>query len=92
MSVPLHFVVKTRLVEVVEGLGEGAALPPERVLAKEFGVRKFPTFNDGDNVYVNSLGQRSTYSDTGPLGTAPPDPLILGELTQAVVQLDQMST
>jgi monoamine oxidase len=61
-------------------------------LAKEFGVDKFPTFNDGDNVYVNSLGQRSTYSDTGPLGTAPPDPLIIAELTQAVVQLDQMST
>jgi monoamine oxidase len=61
-------------------------------LAKEFGVGKFPTFNDGDNVYVNSLGQRSTYSDTGPLGTAPPDPLILAELTQAVLRLDQMST
>jgi monoamine oxidase len=61
-------------------------------LAKEFGVAKFPTFNDGDNVYVNSQGQRSTYSDTGPLGTAPPDPLILGELTQAVVRLDEMST
>jgi monoamine oxidase len=61
-------------------------------LAKEFGVAKFPTFNDGDNVYVNSQGQRSTYSDTGPLGTAPPDPLILGELTQAVLRLDQMST
>ena len=55
-------------------------------------MAKFPTFNEGDNVYVNSLGQRSTYSDTGPLGTAPPDPLILAELTQAVVQLDQMST
>ena len=61
-------------------------------LAKEFRVAKFPTFNDGDNVYVNSQGQRSTYSDTGPLGTAPPDPLILGELTQAVLRLDQMST
>jgi monoamine oxidase len=61
-------------------------------LANEFGVNKFPTFNDGDNVYVNSQGQRSTYSDTGPLGTAPPDPLILGELTQAVLRLDQMST
>src|SRR6266508_2408242 len=58
-------------------------------LAKDFGVAKFPTFNDGDNVYVNSQGQRSTYSDTGPLGTAPPDPLILADLTQAVVQLDQ---
>jgi monoamine oxidase len=61
-------------------------------LAKEFRVAKFPTFNDGDNVYVNSQGQRSTYSDTGPLGTAPPDPLILAELTQAVLQLDDMST
>ena len=61
-------------------------------LASRFGVNKFPTFNNGDNVYVNSLGQRSTYSDTGPLGTAPPDPVILADLTQAVAQLDQMST
>lgn len=41
MSVPLHFVVKTRLVEVVERLREGAALPPERVLAKDFGVSRW---------------------------------------------------
>ena len=61
-------------------------------LAKELRVGKFPTFNNGDNVYVNSQGQRSTYSDTGPLGTAPPDPLILPELTQAVLRLDEMST
>jgi monoamine oxidase len=61
-------------------------------LAKTFGVGKFPTFDDGDNVYVNSQGQRSTYSDTGPLGTAPPDPLILGDLTQVVLRLDDMST
>ena len=43
-------------------------------LAQEFKVRKFPTFENGDNVYVNAQGQRSTYSDTGPLGTAPPGP------------------
>ena len=61
-------------------------------LAKEFRIGKFPTFNNGENVYVDSRGQRSTYSDTGPLGTAPPDPLILGELTQAVLRLDEMST
>jgi monoamine oxidase len=61
-------------------------------LAKRFGVGKFPTFDDGDNVYVNSAGERSTYSDTGPLGTAPPDPVILPELTEAVLRLDQMST
>jgi GntR family transcriptional regulator len=41
VSVPLHFVVKTRLVEVVERLGEGSALPPERMLAKEFGVSRW---------------------------------------------------
>ena len=61
-------------------------------LAKEFQIGKFPTFNNGKNVYVDSRGRRSTYSDTGPLGTAPPDPLILGELTQAVLRLDEMST
>jgi monoamine oxidase len=61
-------------------------------LAKEFKVGKFPTFEDGDNVYVNAQGQRSTYSDQGPLGTAPPDPTILPDLASAVLQLDQMST
>ncbi len=61
-------------------------------LAKEFGVTKFPTFDNGDNVYVNSTGQRSTYSDTGPFGTAPPDPAITADLALAVVRLDQMST
>jgi len=39
--VPLHYVVKTRLIELVEELGEGAGLPPERVLAKEFGVSRW---------------------------------------------------
>jgi GntR family transcriptional regulator len=38
---PLHFVAKTRLVGLLERLGEGAALPPERVLAKEFGVSRW---------------------------------------------------
>lgn len=38
---PLHYVVKTRLIELVEELGEGAGLPPERVLAKDFGVSRW---------------------------------------------------
>jgi monoamine oxidase len=61
-------------------------------LAEELGVEKFPTFNEGENVYVDADGSRSTYSDTGPLGTAPPDPTILPDLTQVVLRLDQMST
>jgi len=61
-------------------------------LAKELGVAKFRTFVNGDNVYVNSAGERSTYSDTGPTGSAPPDPEILPDLARAVVALDRMST
>lgn len=62
-----------------------------QAMAKRFNVRTFPTFADGLNVYVNSSGQRSTYSDTGPTGTAPPDPLILADLAKVVMQLDSMA-
>ncbi|OLE37603.1 MAG: hypothetical protein AUG48_04070 [Actinobacteria bacterium 13_1_20CM_3_68_9] len=61
-------------------------------LAKQFGVGKFPTFDEGNNVYINAKGMRSTYSDSGPLGTAPPDPALIPDITQAVTRLDQMST
>src|SRR5436190_7789000 len=61
-------------------------------LAKELSVRKFPTFDKGDNVYVDSKGDRSTYSDKGPTGSAPPDPLILPDLGRTVARLDKMST
>jgi monoamine oxidase len=60
-------------------------------LASDFGVATFPTYDTGDNVYVRD-GNRSTYSDTGPTGTAPADPVILPDLTLVVAQLDQMST
>lgn len=63
-----------------------------QAMAQRFDVDTFPTYNTGDNVYVNGSGARSTYSDTGPLGTAPPDPLITAELAAVVLQLDQMST
>jgi monoamine oxidase len=60
-------------------------------LAAELGVGTFPTFDTGQDVFVSSRG-RSTYSDSGVTGTAPPDPLILPELTEVVARLDQMST
>ena len=50
----------------------------------------FPTYDKGDNVYVAD-GHRSTYSDRGITGTAPPDPLILGQLATVIPALDQMS-
>jgi monoamine oxidase len=58
-------------------------------LAKELGIGTFPTFASGDNVYFD--GSRSTYSDSGPTGTAPPDPAILADLATVVTQLDNMS-
>ena len=63
-----------------------------QAMAKRFGVDTFPTFITGDNVYVDSSGARSTYSDTGPTGTAPPDPLIIADLANVVGSLDQMAT
>jgi monoamine oxidase len=59
-------------------------------LAAELGVDTFPTFNEGDNVYFAD-GTRTTYSDSGPTGTAPPDPTILPDLATVVTRLNEMS-
>ena len=60
-------------------------------LAKEMGIETFPTFATGDNLYYAD-GDRLRYSDTGPLGTAPPDPLIAADLAQVIPRLDDMAT
>jgi monoamine oxidase len=60
-------------------------------LASEFRVGTFPTFDTGDNVYIRD-GNRTTYSDTGITGTAPPDPVILPDLATVVLGLDRMAT
>jgi monoamine oxidase len=60
-------------------------------LASELGIDTFLTYDEGDNVYYAD-GSRMTYSDQSPLGTAPPDPLLIPEITTTVAQLDQMST
>jgi monoamine oxidase len=59
-------------------------------LAKAYGIDTFPTYNEGNNVaYID--GDRVEWSDTGPTGTAPPDPAILPELAATVALLDEMS-
>ncbi len=65
----------------------------DRVLAliSALGMKTFPTFDDGNDVYVAG-STKLTYSDTGPLGTAPPDPTTAAETAAVVAQLDQMST
>lgn len=70
-------------------------------LAQTVGVSTFPTYDTGENIYVNNVDNPlgligpQRYSDSGPLGgltgTAPPDPTIVAELAEVVQQLDQMS-
>jgi len=59
-------------------------------LAREVGVATYDTYDTGDNVYLNQ-GSRLTYPSDGPTGTAPPDPLIVAEITAAMTLLDEMS-
>ena len=59
-------------------------------MADTMGVTTFPTYNEGENVYYNS-GQRSTFTDTLPTGSAPLDPLITPDLVSVVAQLDELS-
>ena len=61
-----------------------------KAMADTFGVEIFPTYNTGENVYVAD-GMRSTYSDNSPLGTAPPDPLVVADVAAIVARLDEMS-
>ena len=58
-------------------------------LAGEVGVKKFKTYDTGLDVsYANGI--RSTYSDKGPLGTAPPG-LATADVIANVERLDLMS-
>jgi monoamine oxidase len=60
-------------------------------LAQEMHVDTFPTYDTGNDLYINPP-LRLTYSDTAPTGTAPPDPTIAAEIAAVVAELDQMST
>ncbi len=59
-------------------------------LMAELGIGKFDTYDTGKDVYVTG-GARLTYSDTGPTGTAPPDPLVIPDLLLVTNLLDNMS-
>ncbi|HEV3230580.1 MAG TPA: flavin monoamine oxidase family protein [Solirubrobacteraceae bacterium] len=60
-------------------------------LAKALGVGTFDTYDAGNDVFYDGSSV-TTYSDTSPLGTAPPDPQTLPDITSTVAQFDQMST
>jgi monoamine oxidase len=62
-----------------------------RALVDEFRIATFPTYAQGQNVYVAG-GRRTTYADTGLTGQAPPDLLALPDLLLAITALDAMAT
>lgn len=61
-------------------------------LAQSLGVGTFKVYDEGNDVYIAPDGRRILYSDTGPTGTAPPDPTILVELATVAGKLDTMAS
>jgi monoamine oxidase len=61
-----------------------------RALVDELQIATFPAYAQGRNVYLAG-GRRTTYSDTGPTGQAPPDVAVLPDLLLAIPALDSMS-
>ena len=59
-------------------------------VAKEVGVATFDTYNTGNNVFVGP-GRREEFPSDTPFGTAPPDPVVAGDIVAAVAQLDSMA-
>src|SRR6185369_13261787 len=72
------------------GMFTGPTQDRIQALAREVGVGTFPTYNTGNNVFYAN-GRREEYPSDTPFGTAPPDPVVAGDIASAVSQLDQMS-
>jgi len=72
------------------GMFTGPTQDHIQALAQAVGVGTFPTYNTGNNVFWAN-GRREEYPNNTPYGTAPPDPLVAGDIALAVTELDQMS-
>jgi monoamine oxidase len=60
-------------------------------LAKEMHVHAFNQPDAGNQVYYDGT-MRTAYSDSSPLGTAPPDPTIDADIVTIIELIDQMAT
>jgi monoamine oxidase len=79
--------------KVIEAGGEWVGPTQDRVHARmaDLGLTSYPTYITGNHVYLFE-GTRMTYTEDGPTGTAPPDPLIVGEVAAVVAELDQLAS
>ncbi len=68
----------------------GATQDRLMALASSLGIGTFDVYDDGNDVFVDG-STRTTYSDSGPLGTAPPG-VAAPETVAVIAQLDQMAT
>ena len=73
------------------GMFTGPTQDRIQALAADVGVGLFPTYNTGNNVFVGANARREEFPNNTPFGTAPPDPVVAGDITLAVTLLDQMS-
>jgi monoamine oxidase len=72
------------------GTFQGPTQDRIKALATEVGIALFPTYNTGNNVFWAN-GRRLEYPNNTPTGTAPPDPVVAGDIAASVAQLDQMA-
>jgi monoamine oxidase len=74
------------------GMFTGPTQDHIQAIAGELGVRFYPTYNPGNNVFVGGDGRREEFPSDTPPGTAPADPLVAPDIALAVAQLDDMAT
>jgi monoamine oxidase len=72
------------------GMFQGPTQDHIKALATAVKVGLWPTYNTGNNVFWAN-GRRLEYANNTATGTAPPDPVVAGDIASAVTQLDQMS-
>ncbi len=73
------------------GMFTGPTQDRVQALAADVGVGTFSTYDTGNSVFVGGDGRREVYPTNTPLGNAPVDPLVAGDVALAVTQLDQLS-
>ncbi len=59
-------------------------------LVGELGLHLFDQHHEGETVYV-SRGERETFKDRPPLGTVPPDPLIIPDMAVAATWINHIA-